>query len=49
MSDAIFLAIAGAFFVLTALYVRLCDYMIGPDEVAGNVDPESATTNAVLP
>ena len=38
MSDVIFLGIAFAFFVLTALYVRLCDHMIGPDDVATDVD-----------
>ncbi len=32
MSDVIFIAVMLAFFVLCALYVQLCDRMIGPDE-----------------
>jgi hypothetical protein len=34
MSDVIFIAVMIAFFVLCALYVSLCDRMIGSDEVA---------------
>ena len=44
MSDVIFLGVAAVFFVLMALYVRLCDRMIGPDEVATDVDPTSRTS-----
>jgi hypothetical protein len=32
MSDLIFIAVLLAFFVLCALYVQLCDHMIGPDD-----------------
>lgn len=34
MSDVIFIAVLLAFFVLCALYVQLCDRMIGSDELA---------------
>ena len=34
MSDVIFIAVMIAFFVLCALYVQLCDRMIGPDDPA---------------
>ena len=34
MSDVIFIAVMIVFFVLCALYVQLCDHMIGSDEVA---------------
>lgn len=34
MSDVIFIAVLLAFFVLCALYVQLCDHMIGPDDPA---------------
>lgn len=33
MSDVIFIAVMIAFFVLCALYVSVCDRMIGPDEL----------------
>jgi hypothetical protein len=34
MSDVVFIAVMVVFFVLCALYVQLCDRMIGPDELA---------------
>jgi hypothetical protein len=34
VSDVIFIAVLVAFFVLCALYVQLCDRMIGSDELA---------------
>ena len=34
MSDVVFIAVIVVFFVLCALYVQLCDRMIGPDELA---------------
>jgi hypothetical protein len=34
VSDVIFIAVMIVFFVLCALYVQLCDRMIGPDESA---------------
>lgn len=34
MSDVIFIAVMIAFFVLCALYVQLCDHLIGPDDPA---------------
>ena len=44
MSDVIFIAVMIAFFVLCALYVSLCDRMIGSDEVAmaANREPDSS-------
>jgi len=44
MSDVIFIAVVLAFFALTALYVRLCDNMLGPDEMTTDTEPEAATT-----
>jgi hypothetical protein len=32
MSDVIFIAVMIAFFVLCALYVNVCDRLIGPDD-----------------
>jgi hypothetical protein len=44
MSDVIFIAIMIAFFVLCALYVQLCDHMIGPDDLAtAGQDADRAT------
>jgi hypothetical protein len=37
MSDVIFIAVVIAFFVLCALYVQLCDHMIGSDDLALSV------------
>ena len=34
MSDVIFIGVMIVFFVLCALYVQLCDRMIGSDELA---------------
>ncbi len=34
MSDVVFIAVMIVFFVLCALYVQLCDRMIGSDELA---------------
>ncbi len=34
MADIVFVAIALAFFAICVLYVRWCDRIIGPDEVA---------------
>lgn len=34
MSDLIFIAVLVGFFVLCALYVQLCDHLIGPDDPA---------------
>jgi hypothetical protein len=34
VSDVIYIAVMIVFFVLCALYVHLCDRMIGPDEIA---------------
>jgi hypothetical protein len=34
MSDVIFIAVMIVFFLLCALYVQLCDHMIGSDELA---------------
>jgi hypothetical protein len=43
MSDFIYIAVMILFFVLCALYVHLCDRMIGPDEMAlASKDGESA-------
>ncbi len=40
MADIIFIAVALAFFALCAVYVRLCDRIIGPDvfEVARQLE-----------
>ncbi|MBK5331186.1 MAG: hypothetical protein JJD93_04400 [Ilumatobacteraceae bacterium] len=42
MSDVIFIAVLLAFFVLCALYVQLCDRMIGPDDPAMAESADSA-------
>jgi len=34
MADIVFVAIAFAFFAICVLYVRWCDIIMGPDEVA---------------
>ena len=51
MSDVILLGIAVAFFVVTTLYVRLCDHMIGPDDVATDVstDVDHVSASEVSP
>ena len=33
MQDVVFLSVIVGFFILSALYVVLCDRIIGPDEV----------------
>ncbi|HEY4608166.1 MAG TPA: hypothetical protein VIH06_03160 [Ilumatobacteraceae bacterium] len=38
MSDVIFIGVVLGFFALAALYVRLCDSMIGPDEMTTDVE-----------
>jgi hypothetical protein len=46
VSDVIFIAVLLAFFVLCALYVQLCDRMIGSDELAMAVKgADTADTN----
>ena len=43
MSDVIFIAVLIAFFALCALYVNLCDRMIGTDDLGTEPAPESQT------
>ena len=43
MQDVVYLAVTVAFFVLSALFVVLCDRIIGPDDVA---IPENVIANA---
>jgi hypothetical protein len=56
VSDVIFIAVLIVFFVLCALYVQLCDRMIGSDEMAPSVkgdesdaDGEPATLTTTIP
>ena len=57
MSDVIFIAVMIVFFLLCALYVHVCDRMIGPDELAiaggqgadASPDGESAESTTSTP
>ena len=43
MADFVFVAIALAFFAICVLYVRWCDFIVGPHEVSSpRVDDERA-------
>ena len=44
MSDVIFISALIAFFVLCALYVNLCDHMIGTDDQGIEPALDSGTT-----
>jgi hypothetical protein len=46
VSDVIFIAVLLAFFVLCALYVQLCDRMIGSDELAMAVNDVETSLDA---
>ena len=38
MGDLIFVLVVVAFFAVTALFVRWCDHLVGPDDLAGPGD-----------
>jgi hypothetical protein len=42
MSDIVFLAILAAFFGLAVLFVRACDWLIGPAEALPDSDADAA-------
>jgi hypothetical protein len=46
MSDVIFIAVMIAFFVLCALYVNVCDRLIGTDDQS--IEPATDSETAVV-
>lgn len=43
MADIVFVAITLAFFALCVLYIRWCDVIMGPDEIARADDADDVT------
>lgn len=49
MSDVIFIAALIAFFVICALYVQLCDRIMGPDDLADGGNDNSTAVDSGSP
>ena len=43
MADIVFVAITLAFFALCVLYIRWCDIIMGPDEIARGTDADDGS------
>ena len=47
MADIVFVAIALAFFALCVLYIRWCDIIMGPDEIARGYEPDDVSESLI--